>query len=495
MAFGFPAKHIEYLDLNGIDKDVFLAAAVEAANRLGWNVSFVSETGFVAYTQFSWSSWSEELKVKFEADTVTIKSECVVGQLVDWGKNRNNVERLLEEIEEIRSALSPEQLNDMVAELRQRYASSADDILNKPPSTSKERVGNFFSIFKPAEGYFITPILINVTVLVFVAMVLSGTNLLLPANQDLLDWGANFRPLTLGGESWRLLTSCFLHIGILHLLLNMYALHYIGSLLEPYLGKTRFLAVYLISGIAASMTSLYWNSWVISAGASGAIFGLYGVFIALLLGNILDKSVKKALLISALVFVGYSLVNGLRLKGAIDNAAHVGGLVSGLLIGCAFIPSLKDYQNNIKKFSTIAFLTLVLACSSFLVYTRIPNTLVKYEEKMTLFASMEAMALEPLALPEGTPKEKVLSELKDRGIYYWNENKKLIDSLENMDLPLTLRVKNDRLKEYCDIRIKIYELMYKSVEQETGRYQLQIDSYNRIIEAFITEFEKQKSFR
>jgi rhomboid protease GluP len=495
MAFGFPAKHTEYLDLNGIDKDVFFVAALEAATRLGWNISFVSESGFIAYTQFSWSSWSEELKVKFEADTVTIKSECVVGQLVDWGKNRKNIEGLLEEIEEIRSALSPEQLNDKVAELQQRFASPADDILNKPASTSKEKVGNFFSIFKPIEGYFITPILINATVLVFVAMVLSGANLLLPANQDLLDWGANFRPLTLEGESWRLLTSCFLHIGILHLFLNMYALYYIGSLLEPYLGKTRFLAAYSISGISASMTSLYWNSWVISAGASGAIFGMYGVFIALLLSNILDKSVNKALLTSALVFVGYSLLNGLRSKGAIDNAAHIGGLVSGLFIGAAFIPSIRDYKNTIKKISTIAILTVVLVCSSFLVYTRIPNTLVKYEEQMKLFASMEAMALEPLALPEGTPKEKMLSELKDKGIYYWNENKKLIDSFENMDLPLTLRVKNDRLKEYCDIRIKTYELMYRGIEEGTGRYQRQIGDYNRIIEAFITEFEKQKSLR
>jgi rhomboid protease GluP len=172
-------------------------------------------------------------------------------------------------------------------------------------------------------------------------MLISGVHILLPENQDLLNWGANFRPMTLEGQWWRLFTACFLHIGILHLLLNMYALLYVGLLLEPYLGKTRFLAAYLISGIAASMTSLWWHDFTISAGASGAIFGMYGVFLALLTTNLLDKSVKKALLTSIAVFVGYNILNGLQPNSGIDNAAHIGGLISGLIIGYAFVPSLR----------------------------------------------------------------------------------------------------------------------------------------------------------
>jgi rhomboid protease GluP len=108
---------------------------------------------------------------------------------------------------------------------------------------------------------------------------------------------------------------------------------YIGLLLEPYLGKTRFLTAYLISGIAASMTSLWWNDLTISAGASGAIFGMYGVFLALLSTNLLDKSVKKVLFTSIAVFAGYNILNGLKSNSGIDNAAHIGGLISGLIIG------------------------------------------------------------------------------------------------------------------------------------------------------------------
>jgi len=159
-------------------------------------------------------------------------------------------------------------------------------------------------------------------------MIISGVHFFMPENQSLLDWGANFKPLTLAGQWWRLFTAIFLHIGIFHLLFNMYALFYIGLLLEPYLGKARFLAAYLISGIAASITSLWWNDLIISAGASGAIFGMYGVFLSLLSTNLLDKSVKKALLTSIAIFVVYNLLNGLKQGSGIDNAAHIGGLVS-----------------------------------------------------------------------------------------------------------------------------------------------------------------------
>jgi len=318
-------------------------------------------------------------------------------------------------------------------------------------------------------------------------MLISGVHILLPENQDLLNWGANFRPMTLEGQWWRLFTACFLHIGILHLLLNMYALLYIGLLLEPYLGKTRFLAAYLISGIAASMTSLWWHDLTISAGASGAIFGMYGVFLALLTTNLLDKSVKKALLTSIAVFVGYNILNGLKPNSGIDNAAHIGGLLSGFIIGYAFIPSLKQFENKAIKFSTIAALTIALLVSSFTVYQSLPNDIGKYDEKMKEFVSMESMALEVYNLPEGTPNEKILSEIKDRGLYYWNENIKLIDSFKDLDLPLPIRTRNSKLKEYCELRIKSYELIYKAINEGTDKYQNEIEVYNKKIELIISE--------
>jgi rhomboid protease GluP len=487
MAFGFSPKHIQDFQLDNLDKEHFLVLAIEAAFNLDWNVSFVSETGFIAYTKFSWSSWSEEVTVKIDNTVVNIKSECTGSQVMDWGKNKKNVETLLSKIKEVKKVFTQEEIESKLVELRKGYASKEDDVLNKPPSTTKEKITDFFSIFKPTEGYFISPILININILIFIMMLISGVHILMPENQDLLNWGANFRPMTLEGQWWRLFSACFLHIGILHLLLNMYGLLYIGLLLEPYLGKTRFLAAYLISGIAASMTSLWWHDLTISAGASGAIFGMYGVFLALLTTNLLDKSVKKALLTSIAVFVGYNILSGLKPNSGIDNAAHIGGLFSGLIIGYAFVPSLKKFENKTIKFSTIGVMTIILLISSFFVYTTLPNDIVKYDEKMKAFVSMESMALEVYNLPEGTPNEKILSEIKDRGIYYWNENIKLIDSFKNLELPLPIRARNRKLKEYCELRIKNYELIYKTIDEDTNKYEQEINEYNQQIEKIISE--------
>lgn len=485
MAFGFSPKHFQDFPLGELDKEHFLVIAIETALKFDWNVSFVSERGFVAYTKFSWSSWSEEITIKVENGAANIKSECTGSQLFDWGKNRKNVEAFISKFREVESSISTEELETKLAELRQRYASKVDDILSKPPSTAKEKITDFFSIFKPTEGYFITPILLNINILIFAVMAITGVNVLLPDNESLLNWGANFRPVTLEGQWWRLLTSCFLHIGIFHLLMNMYALLYVGLLLEPYIGKARFIAAYLLAGISASVASLWWHDLTISAGASGAIFGMYGVFLALLTTNLLDKSVKKALLTSVAVFVGYNLFNGL--KGGIDNAAHIGGLISGLLIGYAFVPSLKRFESANFKFSTVGVLSVVVIFSAITVYRNLPNDIGKYDAEMQKFVSMESMALEVYSLPEDTPKEKLLSEIQHRGLYYWNENSKLIDSFNDLDLPLEIRARNKKLKEYCELRIKSYELIYKAISEDTDIYEREISDYNQKIERIIND--------
>jgi rhomboid protease GluP len=228
-------------------------------------------------------------------------------------------------------------------------------LLNQPPQTSRDKIKNVFSVFIPTEGYFFTPIIVNINILVFAAMVISGVHFMLPDNDSLIKWGANFRPVTLDGQWWRLFTSCFLHIGVIHLLMNLYALIYIGLLLEPHLGKTRFVSAYLLAGIGGSVASLYWHDLTISAGASGAIFGMYGVFLAMLTTNLIEKSARKTLLTSIMIFVGYNLLNGL--KGGIDNAAHIGGLVTGMIIGYAFYPSLIKPQQLNLKYLTVALCT------------------------------------------------------------------------------------------------------------------------------------------
>lgn len=214
------------------------------------------------------------------------------------------------------------------------------------PSTDND-LKEFIVLLKPQEGYFITPILIYLNTLIFLIMVFSGLGFVSFKSQDLLNWGANYRPSTTNGEWWRLLTSTFLHGGFIHLFANMIALMFVGIFLEPQLGRTKYLTVYLFTGILASCASLWWYDATVSIGASGAIFGLYGVFLALLVTKIYPPEVGKAFLLSTLIFIGYNLLMGLT--GGIDNAAHIGGLLSGFLVGLMLYPSFKKQVKNESK--------------------------------------------------------------------------------------------------------------------------------------------------
>lgn len=194
--------------------------------------------------------------------------------------------------------------------------------------------------FIPKKGFIVTPIIIDLNLLIYIAMVISGFGLVSFKGSDLLNWGANFRPLTTDGQCWRLLTSTFLHGGLMHILANMYGLIFVGIFLEPLLGAKKYTFVYLLTGILASVASIWWYDATISVGASGAIFGLYGFFLACLLLKVFPPDFGKAFLASTLVFVGFNLLMGFT--GGIDNAAHIGGLLSGFILGLLMSRQLKQ---------------------------------------------------------------------------------------------------------------------------------------------------------
>jgi len=492
MATGLsPKYHINY-QLNAQEQENFLVIAAEAAQRLGWKLKYISEEGWMAQTKFSWRSWSEEVWVNLNENKVQIKSMCTGGQLMDWGKNKSNIEVLLNEIDALKEAYTAEEWLEKWSRLNQEIPTASAGVFDENDTKSESKITSFLSIFTPSEVYFVAPILININILMFLIMVFTGTDLIAPTGEDLIQWGANFTPKTLDGGWWRLLISCFLHIGILHLILNLYALMYIGIMLEPFLGKARFLSAYLLAGVAASVSSLWWHDLSISAGASGAIFGMYGVFLALLTTKLLGQTDQKALLTSTAVFVGYNLLYGLKAESNVDNAAHIGGLVSGLIIGYALVPSLIQAENKVLRYVSIGALSLVLLVSSFSVYKSIPNNFGLYDQEMNRFFTLESMALEVYNLPNGTPKEKILMELKDRGLYYWEENLRILRRIKQVKLPNHIQERNDILIKYCKLRIACYELLYKSLLDNTQQYDEEIESYSQQINDVLDEF-KDKS--
>ncbi len=185
--------------------------------------------------------------------------------------------------------------------------------------------------------------LVTVCVVLFIWQVLTGVNPSLPNNAELLKWGANFLPYTLSNQPWRMISSLFLHIGLLHLIFNMFALYYFGQVAERMFGSVNVLMLFLLSGIGGNLLNNYLSIHqvlandvpAVSAGASGGIMGIGMALLVVALSkkaiNGLQLSANSLLWVMA-INLGYGFF-----VGGIDNAGHVGGAVTGLLLGLAYI--------------------------------------------------------------------------------------------------------------------------------------------------------------
>ncbi|MFD1468857.1 rhomboid family intramembrane serine protease [Hymenobacter caeli] len=224
-----------------------------------------------------------------------------------------------------------------VAELQRRALVPVPAAPGPPPAPAPPAPaagwGPALRALLPSRRFWATPLLLGLNAAVWAAMTASGVSATDPTGHELARWGSNVSSLTLPGQPWRLLTSVFVHAGATHLLLNGFSLWLLGVLLEARVGAARLLAVYLASGAAGSLATLWYHRGGInSVGASGAIFGLYGLLLTLLLSKqlVLDKFDRRAMLGLVLYLVLSNLISGL--SGNVDNAAHLGGLLMGGLV-------------------------------------------------------------------------------------------------------------------------------------------------------------------
>ncbi len=193
--------------------------------------------------------------------------------------------------------------------------------------------------------YLVTMVLIIVNALVFLLTEVTGGT---DNTAHMVQWGASVPSLVREEGQWyRLFTSMFLHFGIQHLVNNMLILGVMGERLEVVAGHVRFLLIYLLSGLGGNVISLLFytrkNENVVSAGASGAIFGLMGAVVYIMLrnkGRMQDLSLRRmAVMIVLSVYLGFT-------DGGVDNAAHLGGLACGFLAAVLFC-SKKGPQGRI----------------------------------------------------------------------------------------------------------------------------------------------------
>jgi rhomboid protease GluP len=220
--------------------------------------------------------------------------------------------------------------------------------------TEKENV-KYEDIFKPKK-IIMTKVIIGLCIIMFLLSLTISKNF----NIALVVLGANNRELVLSGDIYRLIACAFLHGSIIHLLVNMYSLWIIGNQVETYLGKWRFLIIYLLSAIMGSVFSIVFLKNGISIGASGAIFGLMGSL--LYFGYHYRLYLSGALTSQIIPIIAINLLLGFTLNG-IDNAAHIGGLIGGYL--ATMIVGIK-YKS--KKSETINGIIVYVLLLTFMVY-------------------------------------------------------------------------------------------------------------------------------
>ena len=243
----------------------------------------------------------------------------------------------------------------------------------------------------------VTKQLLGINIVVFAAMLLGGAGFWHSPNDTQLNWGANFGPATQDGEWWRLGTAMFLHFGAVHLALNSFALWDAGQLVERMYGHWRFLCIYLVCGLCGNLLSLVvQGNSAVSGGASGAIFGIYGAAFIFLWRERAAISAREFrwLFGGGLAFSAVTIVLGFIIPG-IDNAAHIGGFVTGILASIVLSQTITARIMPV-KFSVGAVLLMIV--SIILLIQLIPAPKYRWSDELLIRSQINAFLYQDQAI-------------------------------------------------------------------------------------------------
>ncbi len=473
--------------IEGYDAESMLALAYGAFERIGWNTQYAGPVALVAHTPKSWNKNADEVIIIIDRSEMKITSKLVNGEVYDiFGKNKKHIADFIGAFEMIKKSATLSQIEKWKEAFAALHKKTLEVIAEEEKQA--EEVEKIMHLSK--GGKQITYMLIAINLIVFLLMVGSGVSIISPANKNLIKWGSNSGALTIAGEWWRLITCAFVHIGIIHLLFNMYALYFIGNYLEPMLGKIRYLAAYICTGVIASIASLWWHKNLInSAGASGAIFGLYGVFLALLTTNLISKRRRKALLQGIGIFIVFNLLYGM--KAGIDNAAHIGGLLSGFIFGYIFIPSLMDEPSTKKIQSAAGLITLCTIVVSFMYLRNTKNDAVLFITKYDSMIVLQNKAMIPLKDTLLTDPQ-LLQQLQNISLPYWQKAGQLAEETKQYDLPTDLKRKRDLMNYYIQLRLEQTNILIKALKEQTNNYEIQVNEIGERLDSVVTEMNNLK---
>jgi rhomboid protease GluP len=285
----------------------------------------------------------------------------------------------------------------------------------------------------------LTYALISMCVVVFAFEMWRSKTLWTVPGEVLLALGADFGPKVQAGQAWRLFSAIFLHGNPLHIALNMFALWQVGYFIERIFGRSGMLLLFIASGVMGSLASVWWRAQGMSVGASGAIFGLFGALLVWLIRrrHEVPLGIFKQLRSGTLGFICYSLFAGVALPG-IDNAAHLGGLLGGMLLGAGMAAPLgRPAGAQWRRWPAWLALAAVIVCAGGLWRTA-PQVAVTWQQHVEFSDLVRDFGLQDAQLEQQL--QSLMKDLSERRTSRVDAARQL----ENDMLP-AWRVEADRL--------------------------------------------------
>jgi len=325
----------------------------------------------------------------------------------------------------------------------------------------------------------ITILLIALNLIVYVLMLASGVDFFAPTTVDVLKWGGCNDATILHGQSWRLVTAMFVHFGILHLFMNLYALYDLGSTLERIVGKARFILAYLATGVLGGLVSQLWHlgTYSVEAGASGGVFGIIGVLIALLTTQLFPDEVRTPYLKRVLGMVAINIVYGMQ--GSVNMAAHMGGLVSGFILGYGLYLTMVHERRFVQQAVFVCIpLVTVFSVSGTLQHMRGSDS-VKFDR---IVGEVESLIAESGKIKDEVPWEEgaVSHFLKMNMRPIWEKQQGLTAQTRNLNLSGNKAKYRDYLSSWVELQTRKLQVLILKIEalernEEVQLYQKMLD--------------------
>ena len=459
-------KHEEIIMVDEMDNEKALAVSYEVFKKIGWSIDFAGSNKILGNTPKSWKTKGQQILVGSNENSFFVQSEMVNGESLDvTGVNKKNVASFIKMFAEIKQNISQDKINEnkkIIIALQQKTIDT-----NRQQEVDAAEIDAAMNL--SGSNLYATYTIIGINILVFILMVIDGAGIMDLNPLIHIKWGSNFTALTLSGDWWRLITSTFIHFGIIHIVMNMYCLYTVGVYLEPMLGKVKYLTAYLCTGVLGSLVSLWWHlpEGTNSAGASGAVFGMYGLFLALLTTNLIPKAVRDSLLKSIGIFIFFNLAYGM--KGGVDNSAHVGGLISGFIIGYLFVIGIKKEKGGLKAIWVLPFIIATTIGITFLyleknkqdgatrkeILLEINESKFKDTEKFNTayneFVEIQKTAVAVVydsTLDKSNKKNKITSEVFQE----WDKAESILKNMQNMDVGKAKKDKATVIIKYIALR-------------------------------------------